>query len=60
MTYDHREAGFPADELAVALLERAGVRDRRKTAQRQILWWVAGRLPRPSPRTACTRSGDTW
>jgi hypothetical protein len=59
MAYDHRRAGFPADELVVALPEQAGVRERRNTAQRQILWRAAGRPPRPGTRTACTRSGDT-
>jgi hypothetical protein len=59
MAYDHRKAGFPADELVVALPERAGVRERRKTVQRQILWRAAAGPPRPGPRTACTRSGDT-
>ena len=59
MAYDHRKAGFPADELVVALSERAGVRERRNTAQRQILWRAADRSPRPGPRTACGRSGDT-
>jgi hypothetical protein len=59
MAYDHREAGFPAGELVVALPERAGVRERRSTAQRQILWRAASR-PRPSPRAACTWPGGTW
>ncbi len=59
MAYDHRKVGFPADELVVALPERAGVRERRNTAQRQILWRAAGRPPRPGLRTACTRPGDT-
>jgi hypothetical protein len=59
MAYDHREASFPADELVVALPEHAGVRERRNTAQRQILGRAAGRPPRPSPRTACTRPGET-
>jgi len=31
MAYDHRKAGFPSDELVVALPERAGVRERRNT-----------------------------
>lgn len=59
MAYDHRKAGFPADELVVALPERAGVRERRNTAQRRTLWRVAGMPPRRGPRTACTRLGDT-
>ena len=59
MAYDHRKASFPADELVVALPERAGVRERRNTGQRQILWRATGRPPRPGPRTARTRSGDT-
>lgn len=59
MAYDHCKVGFPADEFVVALPERAGVRERRNTAQRQILWRAAGRLSQPGPRTACTRSGDT-
>jgi hypothetical protein len=59
MAYDHRKAGFPADEFVVALPERAGIRERRSTAHRQILRRAAGRPPWPGPRAARTRSGDT-
>lgn len=59
MAYDHRVAGFPADELVVALPERAEVRE-RSTTQRQILWRSGGGPPQSGPRAACTWPGDTW